>query len=712
MMDTLSSPQTIINNLPGFVYRCANDPSWTMFYISEGCRSVTGYAPGDFIGNSQLSFADIILPEHRRWGWWQERLAQGLPLEDEYPIRTAQGEIRWVWERGFGVSDEHGVCLYIEGFVTDITQRKQAEQALARREEQYRLLFELSPVEIIVEDHEGTILDVNKAVTLRSGYARDELLGKNIRLFVPEQDWPSVDTNLAALQQGATIEEEVIAISREGQVQHKLLRERAIPLNGEKMGVLSFSVDISELKRAEKLLQKSERKYRSLVEHMLEGMIIMDIHGRVVLANPAALRMFEVASTEELCANKFTPSNLRDAVLLLNIGEGMTTQHFFTRQGKQVWLELHGAKIEMDGEEAVLVLLRDITKRKEDELQREYLSWHDPLTGLYNRRHFEQAIEGCTCTSPGVVVVDLDGLKLINDTLGHSAGDHLLRATAAILRECSRNEDLVSRIGGDEFVIFMHTTDRVYTAGLVSSIKARTEEYNKQHPDIPLSLSVGCEVAGSDHGGLTHVYRAADNAMYRDKLLHKKSSRSTLSHVLLSALDGKNVETREHVERLGQRAAAMARQLGHNEHWISEIDLFARFHDIGKVGVADSILTKPGPLTPAERQEMERHSEIGYRIAVASPELAPIAEFILKHQERWDGEGYPLGLLGEDIPLPCRIVAIVDAYDAMTNDRPYRRALSVAQALAELHRCAGTQFDPTLVELFSEVYAQDGFVVN
>lgn len=707
MMDTLSSMQTVVNNLPGFVYRCANDPNWTMLYLSEGCRNITGYAPEDFIGNRHTSYADIILSEHRRWGWWQERLAEGLPLEDEYPIRTRQGELRWVWERGFGVKDEQGACLYIEGFVTDITGRKKAEQALAKREEQYRLLFELSPVEIVLEDKDGTILDVNEAVMRRSGYAKEELVGKNVRLFVPEHSLPIVEANLAALQQGATIEEEVIAISREGETQHKLLRERAIPINGDKMGVLSFSLDISDQKRAEERLRKSEKMYRSLVEHMLEGMVIVDSLGRALFTNPAALQMFNVSTLAELGAIEFMPASLLEAILALPLGEGVTEQYDFTRHGHRLWLEVHGAKVDFEGDEAALVLLRDITKRKEEELQKEYSSWHDPLTGLGNRRFFEEVLRGYAGSCPGIIVADLDGLKLINDTLGHSAGDHLLRSAAAILRHCIRTEDLIARIGGDEFVVIITDARRSETESLIASIKAELAEYNARQPEIPLSLSLGYQVADSAAVSLAAIYKEADNAMYRDKLLHKKSSRSTLSHALLSALDSKNVETREHVERLGQRASAMARQLLRNEHWISELDLFARFHDIGKVGVADSILSKPGRLSPSERLEMERHSEIGYRIAIASPELAPVAEYILKHQERWDGEGYPLGLKGADIPLQCRIVAIVDAFDAMTNDRPYRSALPAGQALAELKRCAGTQFDPELVELFCAVYAEE-----
>ncbi len=188
--------------------------------------------------------------------------------------------------------------------------------------------------------------------------------------------------------------------------------------------------------------------------------------------------------------------------------------------------------------------------------------------------------------------------------------------------------------------------------------------------------------------------------MYRQKLLHRLSSRSAIVQALMGALEAKNVETREHVDRIGELALLVARRMGYPEGRILELELFAKFHDIGKVGVADSILNKPGRLTDDERKEIERHAEIGYHIASSTPELAPIARFILKHQEWFDGNGYPLGLKGSEIPVECRIVAIADAFDAMTSDRPYRKAMSSALAVAELRRCAGTQFDPELVEIF------------
>jgi HD-GYP domain-containing protein (c-di-GMP phosphodiesterase class II) len=191
--------------------------------------------------------------------------------------------------------------------------------------------------------------------------------------------------------------------------------------------------------------------------------------------------------------------------------------------------------------------------------------------------------------------------------------------------------------------------------------------------------------------------------MYREKLRRKQSARSAIVQTLMKALETRDFLTKGHAERLQNLATALARKIGLPEKTINDLVLLAQFHDIGKVGVSDRILFKPGPLTSEEKAEMQRHCEMGYHIALAAPDLAPIADWILKHQEWWNGQGYPLGLKGEEIPLECRLIAVVDAYDAMTSDRPYRKALTHREAVKELRTYAGTQFDPSLVESFIEI---------
>jgi HD-GYP domain-containing protein (c-di-GMP phosphodiesterase class II) len=201
--------------------------------------------------------------------------------------------------------------------------------------------------------------------------------------------------------------------------------------------------------------------------------------------------------------------------------------------------------------------------------------------------------------------------------------------------------------------------------------------------------------------------------MYREKLQQSHSSHSETVQALIKTMEARDYITEGHAVRLQDYAHKLATAVGLSEDRLTDLQLLARFHDLGKVGIPDSILHKPGPLTDAEFDEMRRHCEIGHRIALSLVDLAPVADFILKHHEQWDGQGYPLGLSGEDIPLECRILGIVDAYDAMTGERPYSRSKSAREALQELVRCAGTQFDPGLVKVFVSIMgweslAQDG----
>ncbi|MBS3985775.1 MAG: PAS domain S-box protein [Selenomonadales bacterium] len=700
----------IINTVPGFVYRCANDPQWTMSYLSEGFTAITGYAQEALIDNKQLAYNDIIHPEHRDWVGAQTRLTLGLPLEVEYRIVTASGEVRWVWDRGKAVFEEDGRVAYLEGFVTDITKRKLVEIELANREEQYRHLFELSPDKIVVLDLEGNIMDANEAYYKASGYTRAELIGANVRLFVPADHQHLVAGHLARIAAGETLVHEVYSLERSGEVRRKLLRERAIPLGGGRRGVLSIATDIEDQRQLIESLHQGEKRYRSLVESLLEGMAIVRADGEVVFWNPSAAKMFGVSEPTGSAVGKAQrflhpasgESARQDFVSILEGTKVTAEYHCLRVDGSTMWLEIYGTLIDYEGEAAMLLLMRDVTERRSVQEAREYLYWHDSLTGLYNRHYFEKLLSEGSMPSPAIIVADLNGLKLINDTFGHVAGDELLKSVARLLEQNAPDGAVCARIGGDEFVILIPDARSEDVAQCVLQLEGAIVECNNTTPHYPFSVSFGYKTATEFGGGVYALYKEADDHMYREKLLQKQSSRSSLVHVLMGALESKNFETREHVERMGELAVTLARAIEYPEDAMFELVLFAKFHDIGKVGVADSILQKPGPLNPEEKKEMQRHCEIGYRIAMASPELATVADLILKHHEWWNGAGYPHGLSRHDIPLACRIVAIADAFDAMTSDRPYRQGMSSQDAILELQRYAGTQFDPMLVEVLVE----------
>lgn len=345
-------------------------------------------------------------------------------------------------------------------------------------------------------------------------------------------------------------------------------------------------------------------------------------------------------------------------------------------------------------------------KRKQAEETSKYLGIHDILTGLYNRAFFEEEtrrFQDDSYLPVTVMICDIDGLKLVNDTFGHAVGDELLAATAKIIRGVIRKGDVPARIGGDEFAIFLSRADESVAHSLAIRLRAQVEKYNQMGPGVPLSVSFGYAVGQKRDASIQKLIKEADDNMYREKLHHSRSARSAIVQTVMKLLEERDFVTEEHAERLQDLTSRLALKLGLSEPCIAEIRLLAKFHDIGKIGIPDHILLKAGPLTPEEWSEMKRHCEIGYRIAQASPDLLPIAEWILKHQEKWDGEGYPFRLKGGEIPLECRILAVADAYDAMTSDRPYRKAMSQQAAIAELRRCAGTQFDADLVEPFISI---------
>ncbi|WP_425058668.1 hypothetical protein SCACP_33240 [Sporomusa carbonis] len=331
-----------------------------------------------------------------------------------------------------------------------------------------------------------------------------------------------------------------------------------------------------------------------------------------------------------------------------------------------------------------------------------YMGRHDALTGLYNRAHFEECLAGAKESAENVqiIVADVDGLKLINDTLGHASGDILLRQAAEVLIEACPPDAVIARFGGDEFAVLLKDQSAETIAGICRRIKEGGVAAGDNSTGLTLSMSVGYAISSGRSNDAGELLREADNYMYRDKLLHSRSTRSTIVQTLKKALEVRDFITEGHADRLQDLVRLLGTQIGLTDAKLAELQLFAQFHDIGKVGIPDGILFKPGRLTAEEQAIMRSHSEIGYRIARAAPDLMFIADWVLKHHEWWNGNGYPLGLKGEEIPLECRILALADAYDAMTNQRPYRAPVSKADAIAELRKNAGIQFDPGLTEVF------------
>lgn len=469
-----------------------------------------------------------------------------------------------------------------------------------------------------------------------------------------------------------------------------------------------------------------------ILDHLPDATLAVDREGRVLLWNRAAEEMTGVKKEEILGRGEYAcavPFYGKPRPLLVNLvlGDGKEWEREYEkveRRGDIVAAEgfaplAYGGKglyfwsiaapiYSRDGALIGAVqCIRDVGERKKVEEELKYLSTHDSLTGLYNRAYFEEELRRLQKSRSfpvSLVICDLDGLKMVNDALGHERGDELLCRAARVIAGCVRASDVVARVGGDEFVVILPGADRQVAEAVAERILAEVERDNPDHPDLPLSLSVGTATAQDPSRPLREVYREADDAMYRDKLARGREPRYALPKVLKAALAEKDF----HTDRMKEMALAMGEAVGLGREELDLLSLLVDVHDIGKLGVPSHILFKPGSLSAEERKEVERHPEIGYRIAMSSPELAPVAELILQHHERWDGAGYPRGLRGREIHLLSRILAIVDAYEAMISDRPYRKALTHQEAVEELKKCAGTQFDPDLVEVFARLISPEG----
>ena len=332
----------------------------------------------------------------------------------------------------------------------------------------------------------------------------------------------------------------------------------------------------------------------------------------------------------------------------------------------------------------------------------------DSLTGLKNRRSLmgdlELQLELASAGAPrALLLFDLDGFKEYNDAFGHPAGDGLLVRLAARLSEAVGSSGHAYRLGGDEFCVLVRPAGEGVDELLAACSAALTE----RGEGFEVSSSFGSVVLPKEANTPTQALQLADRRMYARKGGRRMSAGRQSRDVLLRTLSERRPDLSLRLRDIGELALAVGRELHMGPEGLDEVARAAELHDVGKIAVPDAILDKPGALDPVEWSFMRRHPLIGERILLAAPALRPVARLVRSSHERWDGGGYPDGLSGNEIPLGARVVAVCDAFDAMTTERPYREPIAEEEAVAELRRCGGTQFDPMVVEAFCRVLARE-----
>jgi len=347
-----------------------------------------------------------------------------------------------------------------------------------------------------------------------------------------------------------------------------------------------------------------------------------------------------------------------------------------------------------------VLISRDITAAKQKQEEITYINQHDYLTQLYNRPMFIETYQKYIQTSNfplTLMMIDVNGLKIFNDAFGHEYGDRVIISVAGVLHEVFKDH-FVERIGGDEFAVLIAKYDTEAIESLRHEARQKVSELKVN--DLTLSISIGYTMIDSNDVSLNEALKEAENQMYRFKITESMSVRNFAIQAIHKTLTDKYKEERIHSEKVSQLCTDTGIALGIRDERLEELRLAGMYHDIGKIAIPDAILDKPGLLTKEEHEIMKTHTKIGYIILRAADNYNRLAEYALTHHERWDGQGYPRGLKGDEIPLISRIISICDSYDAMTTTRVYRAQRTEDETVKEIIKCSGQQFDPKIAKIF------------
>lgn len=581
------------------------------------------------------------------------------------------------------------------------------EDAKAR----YFDLYDLAPVGYCIISEKGLVLESNLTLSTMLRVERRTLTNKRIAQFILDKDQEIYYRNRKMLfDDKAPHSWDLRMIRNDGSVFNANMSASLSTEDGNAAVMRMIISDISEQKYAESLLKESEERYKALFEYAGVAIGYFNPDGIVVFLNNKASEIlggkpadFIGKSVYDLYTDDKSAIYMRRIIKAISSENPNEYEDLITLNNVDKWnFSTYNRILDSNGNIAgVQIISQDVTQRKQEEKEILYLAYHDQLTGLYNRRYYEEALMKLDKKSNlpiSLVMGDVNGLKLINDSFGHAVGDELLKKVAdAILKGC-RKDDTVARLGGDEFIIILPKTNSLIAEKIFNNIKNNLVE--KKVGAINISITFGCKTKYAEHENIYEIYKNTEDQMYTHKLSESSSMRSKTSDIILKTLFEKNNREMLHSQRVCIICENIAKKMKLSKENIDQLRLAGLMHDIGKIGIDEKILNDYQSLTNFEWDEVKRHAEIGYRILSSVNEYSEIADCVLEHHERWDGQGYPKGLNGEKIHLFARIIAIADAYDAMTSKRSYSSTVSEEFAVQEIIRCTGRQFDPVIAKIF------------
>ncbi|TDX53210.1 diguanylate cyclase domain-containing protein [Orenia marismortui] len=483
--------------------------------------------------------------------------------------------------------------------------------------------------------------------------------------------------------------------------------------------IILLSYILCELKK------RRSSYYQSLFKDNHSVIILLDPQsGNLIDANSAAISYYGYTK-EELLTKNITEINTlsqKDVKIEMKRSKKEEKKHFYFQHrladGEIRDVEVYSGPIKVDNKILLYSIVHDITEKKKAEEEISYLTFHDPVTNLYNRSYYQRAIKELDLAENypiSIIMGDINGLKLTNDVFGHQCGDKLLIEVSNILKSATRSSDIVVRWGGDEFCILLAGSNSSEAKEVIKRIKSKCQ--NSNFDPIPPSISLGYDTKYDSETELEEVFKIAEDRMYDEKEKFKATPNNYLINSFMKKLYSKNNYILENNKRVKDLAIKLGKELNLSQVELDKLSLLAEYHDIGHLRLSEDLVNNEDRISDQEKERIKKHSRLGYDIARRFSYLNPISEYILYHHENWDGSGYPKGLKGEKIPLLSQIIHLVDIYDALlhkiyyildTEYDCYNCTIDLCEinVLDEIKRKRGVFFDPKLVDSFLRLFDQ------
>lgn len=627
------------------------------------------------------------------------------------------GHYVWVNDRGKVVKwSKDGKPLVIVGTHTDITKQKNLEAEIIQSLKNTNYIIEHAQQGIAVLDNDSRFVYVSKKFLSQFGITDYNVTKKHLYDIFPDapQKWRIVHERVL---KGETLSANTDLYLTEKKQKYWTRWEcRPWFINDDEIGgIIIYMEVINDLIDTYHALRDSQNRLQAIMDHSPIGFAVVNLANGfdITYMNDNFSHILGLSASELEKPGKFwdtvfineeVRTKMKNRILSdLKIGGSLPFSWLNIPIEKKdlppIYISIYASIF--GKEQTVVVTIVDVTEQNAFQQELDYRAKYDVSTDVYNREHFSKRLMNMDISDNyplGLLLVDIDGLKLINDAFGIEKGNEAIKELAQLIKKTISDANMIGRLGGDDFAVALPRTSQEIIDETITKLKKNAQAI--KIGKTSLTVTIGSFIKYNNEIDTLSLFKAAEDNMYKRKLITRKSTRNHAIEAILKTLTQKYEQEKIHSDRVSRYCKGIGTILKMRSSDIEDLQIAGQFHDIGKITIPDNILHKPSKLTQQEYEVIKNHSKAGYDILRETDSYAAFAEAVLHHHEHYDGSGYPQGLKGEEIPLNARIIAVADAYEAMTSTRPYRQAMSQEEAIEELKKYSGTQFDPKIVNAF------------